>query len=41
MDFIRKIGNEPSEKNTKTIIDYILENITPYKIDLNSKRAGF
>ncbi len=41
MDFIKKIGDEPSEKNTKTIIDYILENITPYKIDLNSKRAGF
>ena len=41
MDFIKKIGDEASEKNVKTIIDYILENITPYKIDLNSKRAGF
>ena len=41
IDFIKKIGDEPSEKNIKNIIDYILENITPNKVDLNSKRAGF
>ena len=42
MDFIRKYTVEdPTEENTKSILDFILDNITPRKIDLNSKRAGF
>lgn len=42
MDFIRKYtGEDPTEENTKSILDFILDNITPRKIDLNSKRAGF
>ena len=42
MDFIRKYTDEdPTEENTKSIFDFILDNITSRKIDLNSKRAGF
>ncbi len=42
MDFVRKYTDEdPTEKNTKSILDFILDNITSRKIDLNSKRAGF
>ena len=42
MDFIRDYtSDEPTEKNTKIYLDRILNNITPRKIDLNSKRAGF
>jgi len=42
MDFISKFAEEtPTEKNTKTIIDFILDNIIPVKVNLNSKRAGF
>lgn len=40
IDYIRKIDEEPSEKNIKTIIDYILENINIGKVNLLSKKAN-
>lgn len=42
IDFVKKYtDDEPSEKNVKVMLDFILDNITPRKINLNSKRAGF
>lgn len=41
-DFVIKYTDEvPTEKHTKLVMDFILDNITPRKINLNSKRAGF
>lgn len=41
IDFIKSMKEEVTEENVKNIIDYILDNITPYEVNLNSKRAGF
>lgn len=42
IDFIKRYTeDEPSEQNAKILLDFILDNITPRKINLNSKRAGF
>ena len=41
IEYIKRTGQKPTEKKVKETLDFVLDNLTGRKMNLNSKRAGF